>query len=67
MLCGEPDTLTERPMLGAGWAKGPSPVLRGRGRQLSPLLTTPLRGNSGHGDDSHADDVKPTSSFRQEI
>ena len=29
----------ERPMLGAGWAKGPSPVLRGRGRQLSSLLT----------------------------
>jgi hypothetical protein len=26
-------------MLGAGWAKGPSPVLRGRGRQLFSLLT----------------------------
>jgi hypothetical protein len=32
-------------MLGAGWAKGPSPVLRGRGRQLSSLLT--LRSEEG--------------------
>ena len=30
-------------MLGAGWAKGPSPVLRGRGRQLSSLLTQACR------------------------
>jgi len=55
-------------MLGAGWAKGPSPVLRGRGRQLYSLLTNSYSPMSTLGIENRSELQKknePKKDFRQ--
>jgi len=55
-------------MLGAEWAKGPSPVLRGRGRQLYSLLTNSYSPMSTLGIENRSElQIKnePKKDFRQ--